>query len=92
LCTTIQSSVFIHSLERVGESIPSGVVMDTDNSRKDSTIAQRVRILVFGDEAKSKEERWLVQKLGTTLSVQVISLLCFPSFFFSPASFFFIRT
>lgn len=35
-----------------------------DISRKDATVMQRVKLFVLGDEAQSKEERWLVQKLG----------------------------
>jgi hypothetical protein len=38
--------------------------METDISRKEATIASRVRVFMLGDEAQSKEERWLVQKLG----------------------------
>lgn len=38
--------------------------MDTEVGRKEATMASRVRVFVLGDEAQSKEERWLVQKLG----------------------------
>ncbi|KAI1864334.1 uncharacterized protein JN550_008891 [Neoarthrinium moseri] len=51
--------------------------METDVSRKEATIASHVRVFVLGDEAQSKEERWLVQKLDFF----ILTYCCISSFF-----------
>ncbi|KAH6644925.1 pantothenate transporter liz1 [Truncatella angustata] len=52
--------------------------MDTDCRSKSTTIVQRVRVFMLGDEAQSKEERWLVQKLDFFILVY-----CCLSYFFN---------
>lgn len=38
--------------------------METGVNGKEPSVVRRIKVFVLGDEAQSKEERWLVQKLG----------------------------
>ncbi|KAL4877788.1 major facilitator superfamily domain-containing protein [Aspergillus karnatakaensis] len=52
--------------------------METSSDTPKQSLGNKIKILVFGDEAKSKEERWLVQKLDF-----FILTYCCVSFFFN---------